>query len=192
MSEPESGLRQQILETANDLFVRKGYHGMSMREISDALGVSKAALYYHFQDKEELFLAILEAYLDAMSSALDAIIARPVSCKAQITLFVEYVLTQPAARRATIRLASQELAQLSPEARRRFGIAYRQKFIDKAGSILQRGMKAGEFRKINPEVAVWALLGIMYPYFYPGHSESAAVPAETIREVVKIFLGGIS
>jgi AcrR family transcriptional regulator len=191
MANAETGLQEQILATANNLFVNKGYDGMSMREISEALGVSKAALYYYFKDKEELFLAILKKYLDDMSTALDRISAEPVACQEQIRSFVEYVLTQPAEQRATIRLASQEIPHLSTETRNAFNITYREKFIDKLKSIFQTGLENGEFRKIHPDVAVWALLGIMFPYFYPAHSGNLSVPAEITDDVVRIYLTGI-
>jgi AcrR family transcriptional regulator len=191
MPNSDTGLHEQILTTANDLFVNKGYHGMSMREISDALGVSKAALYYYFKDKEELFLAILKIYLDDMSAALDRFIAQPVSCQDKIRLFIEYVLNQPAQQRSTIRLASQEITNLSPASREAFNIIYREHFVGKVQSILQSGIEKGEFREIHAEVAVWALLGIMFPYFYPAHSGNLPVPEETIDEVVSIYLGGI-
>ena len=192
MTHPEAGLPEQILQTASNLFVNEGYHGLSMREIASALGVSKAALYYHFKDKEELFLAILKLYLEDINATLDRILAQPVTCRAQIELFAEYVLTQPAQQRATIRLAMQESIHLSPEARRAFGIIYREQFIDKVQSILKTGMQNHEFRPIDAEVAVWALLGIMFPYFYPAHGGSQPIPPETIHEVVKIYLTGIS
>jgi len=191
MANLETGLSEQILETANTLFIQKGYFGLSMHEISDALGVSKAALYYYFKDKEQLFLAILKLYLDNMDAALSHIIAQPLSSKAQIHLFIEYVLTQPAEQRATIRLFSQEITHLNPESRKAFDIIYREKFVGKLQSILQTGMQTDEFRQIQPDVAVWALLGIMFPYFYPTHSPDSAVPAETIQEIVKIYLAGI-
>jgi DNA-binding transcriptional regulator YbjK len=54
-----SDLRQQILSTAKILFIQQGYHGLSMRQIAEALGVSKAALYYYFRDKEELLIFTL-------------------------------------------------------------------------------------------------------------------------------------
>lgn len=192
MSDTDKLLSDRILETANNLFVNKGYHGMSMREISDALGVSKAALYYHFKDKEELFLAILKIYLDEMSQTLDRLMIEPVSSVEKIRLFVEYVLTQPAEQRATIRLASQEINQLSSETRKTFGSIYRTRFLDKLQAILQEGMHRGELRTMPGDVAVWALLGIMYPYFYPNHSTDLPISTETIQEVVSIILNGIS
>lgn len=191
MANTATGLDEQILETAKDLFINKGYHGLSMREISDALDVSKAALYYYFKDKEELFLAILKVYLDDMSEALDRIQSEAAPRREQIRHFIEYVLAQPSKQRATIRLASQEIVHLTPKARKAFDALYREKFIGKVQSILQQGMDNGEFRKMRVEAAVWGLLGIMFPYFYPAHSGDSPVPDETIQEVATIFLDGI-
>ena len=73
MTTSELGLREQILISAKSLFIQQGYHGLAMRQISEELGVSKAALYYHFKDKEELFLAILRGNLDELERAIDDI-----------------------------------------------------------------------------------------------------------------------
>ena len=163
-----------------------------MREISDALGVSKASLYYYFKDKEELFLAIIKIYLEDMNTELNRITAEPVSCSQKIRLFMEYVLTQPAEQRATIRLSSQEIIHLSPEARKLFDGLYREQFVGKIQAILQNGMDAGEFRRMDSDVAVWSLLGIMFPYFYPTHASGGLpVPQNVIDELVKIYLTGI-
>ena len=192
MITPEPGLREKILSTAKSLFIQQGYHGLAMRQISEALGVSKAALYYHFKDKEELFLAILEAYLDEMEIAIDHILAEPVSCTEQIQHFVEYVLAQPTEQRAIIRLASQEMGQLSVPARKGFDKIYREKFIGKVEAILSAGMERGEFEKVQPAVATWTLLGMMYPYFYPAHTGNTGLSDETIQQILTIYLKGLS
>jgi AcrR family transcriptional regulator len=192
MPNSETGLREQILSNAQSLFIQHGYHGLAMREISEAVGVTKAALYYHFKDKEELFMAILKAYLDEVEVAIDGILAQPVTCREQISLFVRYILEQPAEKRAITRLASQEIGQVSVEARKSFDQLYREKFIDKLKSILQNGMERGEFRSIRPEVATWSLMGMMYPYFYPSQTGNAPLSAETIREIISIYIDGIS
>jgi Transcriptional regulator len=192
MSASETGLRDEILATATQLFIQQGYHGLAMRQISEALGVSKAALYYYFEDKEELLLAILTDYLEEIETAIAAIHAQTESGAEQIRRFVEMVLQQPAERRAIIRLASQEMAQLSASARTRFNRLYHEKFIGKLTALLQSGMERGEFRPLDAETAAWALLGIMYPYFYPAHSGNRPIEADTIDEIVTIYLNGLT
>jgi AcrR family transcriptional regulator len=58
-----SGTRARIQELALELFAERGYDQTSLREIADRLGVTKAALYYHFKTKDEILTSTLEDYL---------------------------------------------------------------------------------------------------------------------------------
>jgi AcrR family transcriptional regulator len=185
-------LREQILLEAKRLFIEQGYHALSMRSIAEAVGVSKAALYYHFRDKEELFLAVLERYLDQIEVILDRVRAENTTSRKQICALVEAILSQPAEQRAVIRLASQEMAQLNAEARQAFNATYHAKFIDKVEGILKAGVESGELKPIDPSLATWTLLGMMYPYFYPTHSHDMPSSADVSDQLLAIFLDGIS
>jgi AcrR family transcriptional regulator len=192
MTIPEIGLREQILDAARILFIQQGYHGLAMRQISESVGVSKAALYYHFKDKEELFLAVLNLYLNEIEGIIDEIQSKPIASSEKIRMFVEYILGQPAEKRAVMRLGSQEMSQLSANSRKVFGITYHEKFIGKLIAIIQTGIESREFQSLNAEVATWALLGMMYPYFYPADARKGEpVPASVIDEIVTIYLKGI-
>ncbi|GAB3406011.1 TetR/AcrR family transcriptional regulator [Flindersiella endophytica] len=65
--------REQICAIATELFNEQGYDKTSLREIADRLGVTKAALYYHFKSKEEIVWTIVDDYLaevdDVIASA---------------------------------------------------------------------------------------------------------------------------
>ncbi|HUA95009.1 MAG TPA: helix-turn-helix domain-containing protein, partial [Acidimicrobiales bacterium] len=54
----EGGTRERILDVALDLFIEKGFDKTSLREIAERLGFSKAALYYHFASKGDIFMAL--------------------------------------------------------------------------------------------------------------------------------------
>ncbi|WP_062464015.1 TetR/AcrR family transcriptional regulator [Demequina soli] len=62
--------RARIQEVALERFTDNGYDQTSLREIAEDLGVTKAALYYHFKTKDE----ILESLLSEASVALDALV----------------------------------------------------------------------------------------------------------------------
>jgi AcrR family transcriptional regulator len=74
--------RERVLSVALGLFARQGYAATSLREIAEQLGVTKAALYFHFRTKEEIFTAILRGYLDGIT-ALVAAAERPLTAAAQ-------------------------------------------------------------------------------------------------------------
>jgi AcrR family transcriptional regulator len=50
--------RERILDVALELFTEQGFDGTSLREIAERLGVTKAALYYHFASKDDILLAL--------------------------------------------------------------------------------------------------------------------------------------
>jgi AcrR family transcriptional regulator len=56
-SEP-ADTRQRILDVALDLFIAQGFDGTSLREIAEKLGVTKAALYYYFESKDDILMAL--------------------------------------------------------------------------------------------------------------------------------------
>ena len=56
-----SDTREKIQEVALELFGEQGYDKTSLREIAERLGVTKAALYYHFKTKEEIITSLMQA-----------------------------------------------------------------------------------------------------------------------------------
>jgi AcrR family transcriptional regulator len=58
MGKTKNNLRNVILETARQLFNQRGYNGVSMRDISKALGISVGNLTYYYGKKEELAEAV--------------------------------------------------------------------------------------------------------------------------------------
>lgn len=61
------GTRQTILATAQRLFGERGYDATSLRQIADAVGMTKAAVYYHYPAKEHILLELTRPMLDALS-----------------------------------------------------------------------------------------------------------------------------
>jgi len=53
--------RTRIVDTAGELFAKAGYQDTSIEAVLGKSGISRGALYHHFRDKEELFVAVLEA-----------------------------------------------------------------------------------------------------------------------------------
>lgn len=59
MTVPSSGRQDQIIEVARRLFARHGYRGTSLSMIAAEVNVSKAALYHHFPNKDELYRRVI-------------------------------------------------------------------------------------------------------------------------------------
>ena len=52
--------REEIIETAIDIFYEHGFHKASIRDITEKMGLTKAAIYYHFRNKEEILFIIVD------------------------------------------------------------------------------------------------------------------------------------
>lgn len=62
--------RQQILDAARFLFSDFSYLGVSMKDISERLGITKAALYYHFSSKKDIYVTVLDEVLVDLRAGL--------------------------------------------------------------------------------------------------------------------------
>ncbi|GLW27809.1 TetR/AcrR family transcriptional regulator [Actinoplanes regularis] len=63
--------KSEIRKVAIELFTERGYEATSLREIAERLGITKAALYYHFSSKESIVLSIFQAHLDALDELVE-------------------------------------------------------------------------------------------------------------------------
>jgi AcrR family transcriptional regulator len=70
--------RERILDAAMEIFARYGYRRASMDQVADAAGLTRQAVYHHFQSKEALFRAAVEALHDG---ALEAAVAAGVAAE---------------------------------------------------------------------------------------------------------------
>ncbi|MFV2100086.1 TetR/AcrR family transcriptional regulator [Micromonospora sp. LOL_024] len=70
MSQGTGGTRQRIKAVALELFTEQGYEATSLREVAERLGVTKAALYYHFKSKDEIVTSVVSDRLDRMDALI--------------------------------------------------------------------------------------------------------------------------
>jgi len=110
--------RQQILDTAAELFAERGFHGVSVHDIGAACGISGPALYKHFNGKGELLAASLtdisETLLKEGSARAAAAESPSEALDALIDWHVEFALRHP----DLIVVQDREWTNLAPTARR--------------------------------------------------------------------------
>lgn len=184
-----SNMLARILAEASRLFVARGYRGISMREIAEAVGISKAGLYYHFQDKEELFLAILTANLDTVAQIVRAACRQNAGTRERLTQMLRALLALPAEQRALIRLANQEMVHMSARARASVEAIYHAQFLGQLEELLRTGIARGELQSVNVQLATWLLLGMAYPFFSPTYPDVATT--EVVDLIVRVFFDGL-
>jgi AcrR family transcriptional regulator len=68
---PRTDTRSRVQKVALELFAEQGYEKTSLREIAERLGVTKAALYYHFKSKEDIVHSFTDDYFAEIDTLLD-------------------------------------------------------------------------------------------------------------------------
>jgi AcrR family transcriptional regulator len=104
--------RQQILETAQRLFTEHGYDATSLQMIADEMGLTKAAVYYHFRAKTDILHAAMQPGIQRLKALLDeaaALRGRRARIEYLVNGFVDFLIqnrhyavmasTDPAAKR---------------------------------------------------------------------------------------------
>src|SRR5919106_7009672 len=71
-AERRAETRASVLAAARSVFARRGLRGASLEEIAEEAGVSRGAVYYNFDDKEHLFLALLRERCLARAERLES------------------------------------------------------------------------------------------------------------------------
>lgn len=97
--------RVRILDAALQLIADHGFAATSTREISERLGFTKAALYYHFRTKSELLTAIVQPAMDELIALVEGATARtPAERRRVLERYVDLV----AAHAALIKVLSDD------------------------------------------------------------------------------------
>ena len=68
-----SARRSELTRAAARLFAERGYHGTSIGDLAEALGVQKASLYHHFASKQDLLYETMRSGADAFHAGLDTV-----------------------------------------------------------------------------------------------------------------------
>ena len=88
---PRTDTRSRAQKVALELFAEQGYEKTSLREIAERLGVTKAALYYHFKSKEDIVLSFTDDYFEEVDQLLEWAKDQPQTDKSRYELLDRYV-----------------------------------------------------------------------------------------------------
>ncbi|MFI5065573.1 MAG: TetR/AcrR family transcriptional regulator [Streptosporangiales bacterium] len=82
---PRPARRRQLLGAAQEVFVAQGYHAAAMDEIAERAGVSKPVLYQHFPGKLDLYLALLDESVEALTETIRIALASTTDNKQRVS-----------------------------------------------------------------------------------------------------------
>jgi len=135
---------ERIRRAAVGLFKARGYHGTSVRELAEVLGMEAASLYYHFPSKQAILVDLFDRTMDALRDGLDRAIAEGATPAAQLRNAVRFHVLFHIACQDEAFISHSELRSLTAPNRRRV-IAKRDRYEKSICDLLAAGVRAGEF-----------------------------------------------
>ena len=160
--------REQILQTAVNLFSQRGFKGTTTKEIARAAGVSEAMVFRHFENKDALYGAILDT-----KGCQDGVHRFPWEENAALQAAIEqkddfavfYNIAFDALNKHESDVGFMRLLFYSAleehELADRFFHEFIERIYDFIGSYVEQRQRDGAFREMNPRIAVRAFLGML-------------------------------
>ena len=159
----------EILTAAARIFREKGYHGTSIQDIAEAVGLLKGSLYHYIRSKEQLLARLFEGSLGDTIAELETIAARDATATERLRDMVRVYVMSVTANLDAVGIYLREWRSLpAPElarvrARRR---AMRRLFED----VISEGIRRKELSVADPKIGALAIIGMCnwtYEWYRP-------------------------
>jgi AcrR family transcriptional regulator len=186
--------RARVLHEAREFFVKYGYADVSMQQIADAAGMTKAALYYHFRDKDDLFGQVIIEEMVQQRRSVEALIEKTSGPIGEVLgKLAQYYMSRLVPD--VIRLMG-DYQQHVPESRHDDVHRELEKFITIFNRLFERAAKDGQIANIPPRLAAsiffHTLIGVIHHSFDPEAAVAPLDPDYAASVVTSVFLHGIT
>ncbi|WP_167859636.1 TetR/AcrR family transcriptional regulator [Paenibacillus cymbidii] len=151
-------MREQILQSAAQLFMRFGYEGVSIQSVADDCGVTKATVYYYFPTKSDLFTSTIVRMLGNVKTRILSILELPEPLQARLIRIAEQYLNVPHFDMdIMLAKAAEAMTPEQTQAMREAEAAIYRVVVD----AFDAAARAGEIRDVDPAVAGHAYIAVM-------------------------------
>lgn len=179
-----------IFNAAEELFVAHNYADVSMRDIARAADVSTGALYHHFPSKEQLYCAMLTAYLGRVQEQTRAAIPPVGSCRERLRALTRVYLALPPAQRKLMLLVRRDLNALQSSVRAEIVRAYQQAVPELVEQVLREAIRDGELKPQDARWLAWVYVGIVQTTLTDYAQQTLGDPDAQLDAALDIFLDG--
>lgn len=162
--------REAILDAATELFAERGYHGTSMADLAEKVGLRKPSLFHHFSTKDALYNAVFERLIENLASIVVSEAATEGSYVVRLDRMTEAIVTAFGVQTAAASLLIREMMDWSPFARARFRETMLP-VLEAAERFVREGQAAGEFvGNLEPRQVVLSVLSMYLQPFTIGNA----------------------
>jgi AcrR family transcriptional regulator len=180
--------RERILDAALNIFSNKGYHDTRMDEIVEASETSKGSIYFHFPNKERLFLALVDQFADLLERRVVEAVEQEEQGIMQVRAALQACLeTFGRYRRPAKILLVQAVGLGSVFEKKR--IEVNDRFANLIKKYLDESIAIGDITPVDTEVVSYAWMGAIYGivirWVYTGEPDSERILSALLPLLLK-------
>src|SRR6202008_4107580 len=181
---------EKLLVAASELMIERASIEVSLSDIAQKSGVNAALVKYHFGNKDGLLLALLARDAANEVANLEYLLAQPITPTEKLKLHIGGIIRAYRRFPYMNRLIHYLLHETSAEAAAEVSQFFVAPLLDFHRRLLAEGIKAGEFRKIDPVLFYTSLIGACDHLFFGRQAMSRAsgvgpVTDEVCRDSIK-------
>ncbi len=181
----------QLLEIAGRLFAKNGFNGTSLRDIAEEAKITKAALYYHFPNKEALYDRIVLYGLEKLLETVMAATAPHKTAVEKVRAFMLASADYYTRNRDSWITGSNAFRNTDDSASRAKGLMFRDMYERHLRNCIAEGIKSGEFRDVDPAIAGRLLLSTVNSLSGWHRPDGKMTAQEVVERYVEIILVGL-
>ncbi|MDR3417165.1 MAG: TetR/AcrR family transcriptional regulator [Nevskia sp.] len=140
--------RSTILAAAEELFATRGYAAARLEDVADAVGLTRAALFYYFRDKQSLYDAMLKNAFASLTTQLKDVLAGKGTIAQRIELAVEAWVDAIVARPSLARLILRYVADAKEQPPQHM---LPDNILLNFWSLFEQGRRSGELRPVSDD-----------------------------------------
>ena len=149
-----------IREAGLALIAEHGYEGMSLRQLAAKVGIQPGSLYNHIATKQQLLFDLVSGHMNELLDSCDAALAGIRDPAEALAAFCAFHLRHHMTRKAEVFVINFELRSLEPDNRAKV-VRLRSAYEDRLVRILEAGQASGAFRRTDPRVTAFAVIGML-------------------------------
>ena len=186
--EQQQRRRKEIFDASVHLFLEKGFHETSMREIAKAAGVGKSTLYDYFKSKDEILVSYFEDEIQKITTKAQNIAQQDLSVSEKLAQIMEFHLRYLVDNKLFYLKLTLEAQRLALGSQQQIQVA-RHAYQDMLRGLIEEGIESSEFREINPLFAARSIFTLLSTAVFT--SRPTGTPEEMLQEALGIFFTGI-
>jgi AcrR family transcriptional regulator len=181
--------RSRVIDAAERLFRARGYNNVTMRDIAREVGIQQASLYYHFESKEQLYVAVTELEFEHHHKGLQNAIEQQDNLRAQLNSAAKWFLSQPPIH--LLSMLHTDMPCLSEENLKKLSASSHQCVFVPIQQMFERAQQKGEIRQARPNVLAGFFLSVMesIPLVFAG--EEMAPKQAVVNEMLDVLFNGL-